>query len=182
MEKNIRCFIALDLPYNMIEEAKVVQADIKKHDLIIGNYTKPENIHLTLKFLAEIPEEEIDEVKDALSNVKVKPFEASIDELGVFSPEFARIIWLHLKGQEVLDLQKTIDEALSEYFPKEQRFQSHITIARVHNLKDKQELLDYVKDFKVNETKGEIKSFSLMKSTLTAQGSVFEVIERYNLE
>ncbi|MBN2420858.1 RNA 2',3'-cyclic phosphodiesterase [Candidatus Woesearchaeota archaeon] len=181
MEKNIRCFVALDLPYSIIEEAKTIQADIKKHDLIIGNYTKPENIHLTLKFLAEIPEEEIDEVKEALREVKAKSFEAAVDELGVFSPEFARIIWLHLNGQEVLDLQKTIDESLVKYFPKEQRFQSHITIARVHNLKSKEELLNYVKSFKVNETRGKILSFSLMKSTLTAQGSVFEVIERYEL-
>jgi 2'-5' RNA ligase len=182
MEKNIRCFVALDLPYHLIEEAKRIQLDIKNQDLITGNYTKPENVHLTLKFLGEISPEKVEEVKKTLKKIKAKQFEAAIDEFGVFSEEFVRILWLHLSGQHVLDLQKEVDEVLVKLFPKENRFQSHITIARVHNLKDKQKLLDYVKQFKVNETKGEINSFSLIKSTLTSQGSVFEVIEKYELE
>ena len=109
MENKLRCFIALDLPYHVIEEAKRVQEEVKKQDLITGNYTKPENIHLTLKFLGEIPEEKVEDVRKALSKIKLSSFEATVDELGVFSPEFVRIIWLHLKGQGVLDLQSAVD-------------------------------------------------------------------------
>jgi 2'-5' RNA ligase len=181
MERTIRCFIALDLPESILAEAILIQDDFKKHDLIIGNYTKPENIHLTLKFLGEISQDTVEKVKERLRMIEKNRFDAEVDELGVFSEEFIRILWLHLAGEGVIGLQKAVDAAIKELFPEENRFQSHITVARVHNVKNKEDLLEYVKQYQIKRIKASITSFSLMKSTLTAQGAVYEVLERYSL-
>ncbi len=177
-----RCFIALELPNNLVNEALNAQKELKKQDLIIGNYTKTENIHLTLKFLGEIDDEMIEKTKERLSKIKMQRFGANFDELGVFSEEFVRIIWIHLNGQSVLDLQKAVDDSLENLFPREERFQSHITVARVHNLKNKEDLITYIKSFRINSEKEILSTFSLVKSTLTSQGPVYEIIERYELE
>ena len=56
MSNTIRCFIALDIPDNIIEEIRKIQEQLKKENLFSGKYTDLNNVHLTLKFLGEINE------------------------------------------------------------------------------------------------------------------------------
>jgi RNA 2',3'-cyclic 3'-phosphodiesterase len=181
MPEKTRCFIALELPSSIISEILELQETLKKQDLIIGKFTETENIHLTLKFLGSISDGEIEQTKRKLREVKMNKFEASLGETGVFSEEFVRIVWVTLDGQEVLDLQKKIDTNLANLFSPEDVFMSHITLARVKNVKDKIKLINFANKMKVNKIKGQIKSFALMKSILKPSGAEYEVIERYNL-
>ncbi len=180
MPEKQRCFIALDLPKEMISELKKIQEELRKQNLFIGKFTEENNMHLTLKFLGSIQNDTVTKVKDRLNGIKLNSFEADIDELGIFSEEFIRIIWVKLNGNEVFELQKQIDDKLIDFFPKEERFMSHITIARVKNIKDKQPLFDALKKIKMN-IKWQIKSFSLIRSVLVPSGPIYEVIKRYEL-
>lgn len=181
MADKTRCFIALDLPGNVISELQNIQEEIKKEDLFIGKLTEKDNLHLTLKFLGSISKSTLIEVQKKLKQVKFNSFEADIDEIGLFSEEFVRIIWVKLNGKEVFELQSKIDNVLLGMFPKEERFMSHITIARVKNVKEKLNLIDFVKKFKLESIKGQIRSFSLMSSELKPEGPVYTVIEKYKL-
>lgn len=150
-----------------------------KQNLFFGKKTEKENIHLTLKFLREIDEEQIKKVQEKLKEIKVNSFEASIDEAGIFT---SRIIWLKLNSSVVIELQRDIDEVLKDDFGKEHRFMSHITIARIkRKVEDINKLENYVKNIKL-DLKGKITSFSFKKSTLTKEGPIFNVIERYELK
>ena len=62
-QEKTRCFIALDLPREIINHVKEIQRLIKKKNLFIGKFTESENIHLTLKFLGEIDKKKIKQVK-----------------------------------------------------------------------------------------------------------------------
>lgn len=181
MSEKQRCFIALDLPKEMISELKKVQSELMKQNLFIGKFTEEDNMHLTLKFLGSIPNDNITKIKDRLKGIKLNSFEADIDELGIFSEEFIRIIWVKLNGNEVFELQKQIDDKLVDFFPKEERFMSHITIARVKSIKDKQPLFDALKKIKI-DIKGKINSFSLIRSVLMPAGPIYETIEKYELK
>ena len=90
--KGMRCFIALDLPREVINEIKDIQTNIQKQNLFIGKFTEPENLHLTLKFLGEIGETEIEEVKKRLQEIKMPEFEVSLGETGIFSKKFIIIL------------------------------------------------------------------------------------------
>ena len=182
MPDKLRCFIALDLPENVVSELKKIQQDIWKQDVIIGKLTEEENIHLTLKFLGSISSGTLEQVRRKLKHIQFKEFEASIKEIGIFSPEFVRIIWAKMGGKEVFELQSLIDNALAGLFPKEERFMSHITISRVKSIKDKGKLIEFINRYKLKEIKGKITSFSLVTSELRPEGPIFTVIEKYRLE
>lgn len=176
----IRCFISIDLPREIINYIKEIQRLLKKQNLFNGNFTEPENLHLTLKFLGEIDEEKIGEVKKKLKEIKFDEFEARLGEIGVFSKRFIKIVWIKLNGKGIFDLQKQIDDKLKEIFEPEQRFMSHITIARVKKIShNKKEFLDYVQGMKIKSVKFKINEFFLRKSELFPEGPVYNDLGEY---
>ena len=68
-----RVFISLKFPENIIEEIKKIQEKIEKENLFFGKFTEPKNLHLTLKFLGEIGDEKIEEVKERLRTFSLSP-------------------------------------------------------------------------------------------------------------
>ncbi len=172
----MRSFISIDIPEKVQGEIEKIQNLLPE---FMGKKTEPENLHLTLKFLSEISEENLSKVKEKLGEIKLSKFETEIDNLGVFSEKFIKIIWLHLTNCGAL--QKEVDEKLSGLFEPERRFMSHLTIARVKNVKDKQEFLSELRKIKIPEVKFLVDRFKLKKSTLTEKGPVYETLEEYAL-
>ena len=176
-----RCFIAIEISREAINEIEAIQNIIKKRKLFYGKLTEPENLHLTLKFLGEINEEIIEKVKEELRNIKIKEFEVSLGELGLFSEHIPRILWVRLMGKEVLELQAEIDKQLDNIFPKEERFMSHLTIARIKKVIDKRILLEYIKNLKHRKIKFKINEFILKKSELMPEGPIYSNLEKFKL-
>ena len=172
----MRCFISINIPKEAEKEIEKIQ---KKLPEFYGKKTELENLHLTLKFLSEISEEEIEKVKGKLREIKFKKFGSRINNLGVFSEKFIRIIWVYLTGCN--RLQKIVDNKLKDLFKPEKRFMSHLTIARVKNVEDKKKFLEELEKIKIPEIKFNVDKFYLMKSELTKTGPKYEVIERYEL-
>ena len=177
----MRTFIALDLPKEVVEEIEKIQKTIWKKTLFTGKLIERMNLHLTLKFLGEIDEEKVEEVKKILNKIKFNNFIAEIGEVGVFSKQRIRIIWIKLNGKGIFELQKQVDEMLKDMFPIELRFMSHITIARVKNVRDKKGLLDYLNSIKPKSIRFKIGSFSFKKSELLEPGPIYEDLESYDL-
>lgn len=175
----IRCFIAIDLPKEAIEEIQRIQKLIKKQNLVEGKYTAPEHLHLTLKFLGEISQEKVKVVRERLKAIRFKSFNAQLGELGVFSKDCVRIIWTTLEGPGVGELQQSIDTALQDLFPKEQRFMSHITFVRVKKVKDKKALLAFLKTVPIKPSAFSVPGFVLKQSTLTPQGPIYKDLAFY---
>lgn len=165
----MRAFIAVDFPENIKKEIKKVQDKLPEYK---GKGTELENLHLTLKFLGEIDEGKVEEIKRRLKEINLKKFESEIDSLGVFSEKFIKIIWLHLTNCE--KLQEEIDEKLKGLLEKEKRFMSHLTIARVKNIKNKKEFLEKLGKIKFLGIKFLVDSFALKKSTLTSSKPIYE--------
>jgi len=179
-QNKIRCFIAIDLPREVIKEIERVQQELKKKNMFVGKLTEGENLHLTLKFLGEIDLKKIEEVKKKLQEIKCSKFMAYLGEIGVFSQNFIRIIWIHVLGKQILELQKEIDKKMSEIgFRIEERFMSHLTIARVKKVSDKRIFLDELKKINVQNLGFLVDKFYLIKSELKSEGSVYDVIEEF---
>lgn len=171
----MRIFIAINLPEEI--KKKIIEIQNKLPEFI-GKKTEFENLHLTLKFIGEVSEEQIKIVKEKLRKIKIKKFNAKINNIGVFSETFLKIIWIKIENCE--ELQEQIDEALSGLFEKEKRFMGHLTIARVKSCKDRKTTIEEIKRLKLNE-EFLVNEFELMKSDLKREGPVYEVLEKYNL-
>lgn len=172
----MRAFISIDIPEEVRKEIKKIQEVLPEFH---GKKTELENLHLTLKFLGEVDENLIEKIKEKLKNIKLKSFEAEIDEIGVFSEKIVRIIWLHLTNCS--ELQKQIDNTVKDLFSVEHRFMSHLTIARVKGVKEKRGFLEELEKLKIPTIKFNVNNFRLKKSVLTAEGPVYETLEEYKL-
>ena len=171
----MRLFIALN--FNELNDYfSELQKQIKKND---ARMTFPKDFHLTLKFLGEVEEKNIDEIRKLLSEIKLKEFEAKITTIGVFTEQFLRTIWIKVESNEINNLQKQIEEKLTSLFKKEKQFEPHITLARVKFVEDKKPFLENLKTIKTEEKAVRIRSFELIKSTLTSEGPVYEVLGEF---
>lgn len=177
----VRCFIAIDFNEEVMNEIERVE-DLLSGIKFTGKLTEPENIHLTLKFLGEIDDDKVEEVKKRLQKVKFDGFEVGLGRTGVFHVRGnPKIVWLKLEGKELWDLQKKIDDTLEGLFVREERFMAHITVGRIKYVKDKKGFEEYVENLGIKKLKFKVKSFELKKSELFAIGPVYSTIEKYNL-
>lgn len=177
----MRTFIALDLPKEIVKGIQGIQKILRKQNLFTGKFTESENLHLTLKFLGEVEEDKINLVKEKLSEIKMGRFYCEIGEVGVFTKSFVKIIWIKLNGQGIFNLQKEIDEKLKDLFNVEERFMSHLTIARVKHVSSKKDLLEYLKSIKPKKSRFFCDKFYLKKSELKPEGPVYENLDEYPL-
>lgn len=170
----IRAFVSVDIPENIKEEIIKIQKILPEFK---GRLTEPQNLHLTLKFLGYVEPKKIELVKEKLKYIKIKPFDSEIKDIGTFTNT---IIWLHLT--DIDELQKSVDDSLSEMFEKERRFMSHLTIARVKNVRNKKRFLEELQEIKFpTRLSFKVDKFQLKKSTLTPKGPVYENLEEYSL-
>ena len=180
MSNTIRTFIAIELPEEIIYTISKVQEEIKSYGLKI-RWVRPENIHLTLKFLGDIQEADTEKVARAVSEsvTGYHPISLAVKGIGVFPGiKRPRVLWLGISKQIdlLIALQRTLDEKLEAIgFPKEKRpFRGHLTLGRIKDKIDPKRLNDILKEF----TKFESEHFFahriiLYKSELKPKGAVY---------
>ena len=172
----MRCFIAIDLPTEVKEELSKIQESIPK-DIAKFKLVEKENLHLTMRFLGEISDGDITKVKEALKSLNYKKFTAALDKTGVFpSLSHIKILWVGLEPEkQIKELRDNIEKVLAKAdFPKDERFEAHLTIARVKSIKDKTAFAKRVKEIRAKPLHFDINSIKLKKSTLTDQGPIYE--------
>jgi 2'-5' RNA ligase len=137
MSANIRAFIAIELPDHIITAIRRVQESLKAHKFKV-RWVKPENIHLTLKFLGDINPEDIARIDLAISQTVqgIAPISLSAGGSGVFPGiRRPRVVWVGISGEinQLKILQQTLDEQLEQIgFPREKRaFKGHLTLGRI---------------------------------------------------
>jgi 2'-5' RNA ligase len=69
----IRCFVAVEIPSEMRERIGSLQSQIATEGLRL---VRPDLVHVTMKFLGDVPEGRVQMVSDALSKVRVAPCDA----------------------------------------------------------------------------------------------------------
>ena len=177
----IRAFICINLSDEAIKEVARIQSLLNKR--FLGKFTELENLHLTLKFLGEIPPEVLEKTKTILSNISFNKFEAHLENIGTFTYQSnPKIIWIKIASKSIYELQKQIDLSLSSLFKTEERFMSHLTIARIKHVPDKEYFNHSLKNISVKRINFPVSSFKLMSSDLRDLGPVYSTIEEYKLK
>jgi len=172
--KTIRCFLAVEIPNELKDKIASLakELDIKGIKLV-----EPENIHVTLKFLGDVKEDKINNIKERLRTVNFSNFNIKLHGVGVFPNEnYIKVVWVGCESKELYILAKKINEALASEFKREE-FTAHATIARV---KQKVELHDFLEKHK-NDSFGEFvcTNFVLKQSELSREGPKYTTLASF---
>jgi 2'-5' RNA ligase len=175
----MRLFIAIAIPEEIKDYLVKIQQGIDK-DIAKIKLVNKDQMHLTLKFLGEIEENKINDIKNKLKGTKFNPFKTKLTSLGVFPDEnYIRVVWIGLKDHEnIIKLQKQVDDSLT-MFRKDKKFHPHLTLARVKFVKEKEKFIELIKSIKIEEKEFDVNEFKLIKSTLTKERPVYEVLEEF---
>ncbi len=124
----IRCFVALPLP-DAIRSALAVAQFL----LPLPRRVPPENFHLTLAFLGELPEPVVEDVHHALSAIRADRLALRLSGFGLFGGAQPRAVWAGVAPESALDrLQRKVVQAAAGagVRPEGRRFSPHVTLGR----------------------------------------------------
>ena len=129
----MRLFIALDIP-NEIRERLNQYVDRVRQFAPDARWARIESLHVTLKFIGEVPDAKVQEIKTALATVKAEPFQVEFKDIGFFpNPRSARVFWAGVSATEALpQLAGAVEQAVEKLgIPREKRaYHAHLTLAR----------------------------------------------------
>lgn len=183
----MRLFISVDLE-GLTEEVAAVQrlfADASGLGL-----TDPRQAHITLKFLGDTPSGQMPDLREAVAaavtDSGIAPFRAELGGLGVFPGlDDISVIWLGVRegSTQLTTLHERIESQVTVlgFDPEEHAFTPHITLARMDHAGDKECIQELVETRDPSAGALTIDAVCLTKSTLTADGPVYETVERFEL-
>lgn len=185
----MRLFIAIELPSEIKQGIAKVQEDLRNTGAA-ANWTRPEGIHLTLKFLGEVDESKVDEIMMALTDAAqgIGKMDLEVAGAGAFpNAKMLRVLWLGVTGdvEKLGLLQAAVENAMMGLgFEREERtFSPHLTLARIKFPKPRdnwQQKIEGVRDVKLGGF--EAGHISLMKSELRREGAIYTEIGKAELK
>jgi 2'-5' RNA ligase len=188
----MRCFIAINIPEEIRTELTGLQKELAgRMDLRKGDvkWAEPEGMHLTLKFLGEVPDNQITEVFNVVKEVAGRhpAFDFAVREVGSFGGRSARVLWVGagLESPELLKLQQDLEEKLAEAgWPKEGRqFSGHLTLCRIRNSKAGEklgQLAQQYEDFDLGTVRAD--SITVYESQLRPEGPIYTPLGNHKLQ
>lgn len=150
-----------------------------------GRPVRPENWHITVRFLGEVGEVERDLVVHALGRAELGgPFRVRWSGLGAFPrPRRATVVWLGVdRGEaELADLALRVEEALegAGFDPEDRPFRGHLTLSRI---RPHQDVTPVVEGFQPLRFEMDVDRLVMYRSHLGRGGARYEVVEEFPLD
>jgi len=154
----MRLFIAVNFNDNTKNKLLTLRDELRSNSTR-GNFTLPENIHLTLVFLGECDVKQTESIKSVINMTSFKPFDLIIERLGRFKRGSDDIWWAGVKEDTILlDLQQSLTTELCAkgFQPDNRKYNPHITLGR--------EIVTEVSPKKVEPFGETVTKIELMKS------------------
>jgi 2'-5' RNA ligase len=176
----LRLFLAVDLPDRVRQEVVAMSTQVNN-----ARWVKPHQLHITLRFMGQTPDDALAGVVDRLARVQVPAFALALRGAGVFpsavNPKRARVLWLGLDPAEpMVGLKHAIDACLGRDTERSS-FSPHLTLARFTNSPDPT-LTQFLSRYQAyRSAPWPVACFHLYKSTLSSSGAVHEVVATYPL-
>jgi 2'-5' RNA ligase len=186
----MRVFIAIDIEKDILGEIARLQDKLQSAiDYKRGvKWVDPEGMHLTLKFLGEIRDDQVSEICDELEAAAAghKAFDLGIETVGSFGGGSPRVLWVGTGAGSVSleHLQKDIDKRLSKigWAKEKRRFAGHLTLCRIRDGRVGNELKIAIDEYRGTKFgQSFIESVKLYQSNLTPDGAVYTVLASYQL-
>jgi 2'-5' RNA ligase len=191
IQDRVRLFVACEVPDDVKETIGEVIENLRSRSGTAVRWIRPEGVHVTLKFLGEVPTKKLPAVKLAIQEAVVghSPFELEFSNIGTFGGrEGLRIMWVGIAG-DVLRLEalvRAVNAALAVvgFEPERRPFRPHLTLGRVRDeisTRNRAEIEVAVGKVTVPQVSWRTAQVSLMRSRITNQGASYEVLATFPL-
>jgi 2'-5' RNA ligase len=181
----IRLFVALKIPEEIKNHLLNVCYGLSESSELF-KWEKPEKIHLTLKFIGEVPEELVSSIAKEIAFIEeYNSFNFNVTKFGLFfRNKVASILWAGLKTDESINrLVGQLNERLSIFsIPVERRkFKPHLTMLRLK--KDPgNNFISKFREYSFDNLNFNSNEISLIKSELLSTGARYLDIKKYKLK
>jgi len=185
----LRAFIAINIPGEYLRPISVLLEDLMSSNAAV-RWVKAGSIHLTLKFLGNIKEEQVHEIASKIKNTvgKYPPFELRVEGCGAFpSLRNPRVIWLGVHGalEKLKSLQSELEQGLIPlgFSPEKRSFRAHLTVGRVKGARGKKKLIALLEEkagFSLEPFM--VREVVFFKSDLKPTGAVYTPLEEIPLK
>lgn len=182
MSETIRSFIAFD-----VDNQLVVRRLSEVQGMLVNTgadlkLVKPQNIHVTMRFLGNISMPMVDLIYEEMKQVSFSRFDIELRGLGAFPTlRYSRVVWTGIRkgADELVNVFNQLEPRLRRlgFKPDSRGFSPHLTIARVRTGRNKAELAKCVEDLTDYEF-GLINAdfLKLKKSVLTPKGPIYTTL------
>jgi 2'-5' RNA ligase len=190
--KTVRSFIAISLPAELRLGLAKLQIRLKTSNKPWIKWTDPNGIHLTLRFLGDVPVDRINEISRVMAEAaqEIPPFQLKTQSLDVFpNLKQVQIVWLGLGGElnKLGQLHKQIESGLTRlgFAPETRTFRAHLTLARLRPQTSADEryktaqLITNIKPEKNYTIR--VETISLMRSQLNREGARYSQLSSAGL-
>jgi 2'-5' RNA ligase len=184
----MRTFLAVDLDPNIKASLSELISLLSRKESGV-RWAKKQGMHITLKFLGEIPESKIQSIINSLRKAcdSHDSFQLSFKGTGFFPHQsnFPRILWAGIEhSHDLIALHKRIEDEFEKLgFPREKRrFHPHLTLGRVKSNKNIATVLEGLSDHReTNFGSMLVRSVTFFKSTLKPTGAEYDVLSSIEL-
>lgn len=190
----LRLFISINFSRGLAERIKETVRRLRE-ELPGVRWVRPENFHITLKFLGDVSEEQVPRIQKAIAEVarERSPLKIRLKDTGVFpSGRRPRVVWLGIDegSEDITALARALEKTLAPlgFRPEKRNFTPHLTLGRIKDGKSGRKAAKLFRGKftalpEENSPGGEkVDMVSLMKSRLTPQGAIHEEISAHRLE
>lgn len=181
----LRLFVAVDLPGEIQSGVEALMRDVHN-----ARWVNPRQLHITLRFFGDTPEDALPTIREALARVRQDSFHLQLHGPGVFPESHGRaprmpprVLWLAIEPADALaSLRRQIDAALGTGPAQEkQPFSPHLTLARFPRPPDRT-LSDFLtRNQDHRSPQWSVTSFRLYQSTLRKEGALHAIVADYPL-
>ena len=180
----MRLFVALEIPPAVRENIAALLQSLRAVSPQT-RWVRPENLHVTLKFIGEVPETKLGAIRSALAAARSdQPVTLDFRGLGFFpNDKHPRVFWAGIEASPNLKtLAADIDKATEKLgIPREQRpFSPHLTLARIEPPGPPEKLRAAIQENAARDF-GSLRSgqFHLIESKLKPSGAEYTTVESF---
>ncbi len=181
----MRAFIAIELPHQVQAALRRLQQELAQATMDV-KWVEQENLHVTMRFLGDITEEQRRGIEQALARVAAQTpaIDAQLSQLGTFPPmPSLRVIWAGV-GQGATALERLAEllegEVRAVGIPEDEKpFVAHVTLGRVRFPKPRPQLLERIQQMAWTPPPPFLLThLTLFQSTLSSAGPTYAALVR----
>ncbi|MGD9345548.1 MAG: RNA 2',3'-cyclic phosphodiesterase [Candidatus Aminicenantes bacterium] len=185
----MRTFVAIALEPKIKHTLSQFIQNLDDHDPNV-RWVREQGMHLTLKFIGEITENQVEEIRTVLMDLSAnhERFFLKLKGTGTFPPrsKYPRIVWVGIEeSQELVSVQHDVESLLEKVSisRENRRFFPHLTLGRVKSNRNIEPVLGMLSENKDTEFGSmEVQKITFFKSTLKPTGAEYSALERIRLK